>query len=371
VELLRAGFDTVKLRAAAFEIDDGARLWESEEQVRRRRPTSRTVLAAGQSDVGRLRWKVGPGNIGLESPADTSEDRGVFWYEVSAPKVLGSYGNASEAGGVMLTSPGQMFELARLASFNVKEQLGVDIEERAWEVSRLDVAADFACDPVEGRRLIQAVERADFPRRKPSSYGHGETAMHGGRRNVFRVYDKGIEAKLVQPVRNVKGRRIAAGDRPRLQAGELVRFERQKRFTKQERPAAWGLDGLRVGRILFNDVETLVARYPNGIEVAGAIQWAIRLLREPDRWPTQGQRGASSALTAGGGAVLLAELGKQELITILGESSGQRLLRTLRHLDYAPAIEPGEPLESFVVNFTSARDQIADAFNLVDAREAA
>jgi hypothetical protein len=94
-------------------------------------------------------------------------------------------------------------------------------------IARLDATVTLSCERAEGLATLAGMASLDVPRMKPAVYGKpAQTVYLQGERSsrVFaRVYDKGVQTGLSAP-------------------GELVRFEDQRRFTKETRRAVTNVE---------------------------------------------------------------------------------------------------------------------------------
>jgi hypothetical protein len=160
-----------------------------------------------------------------------------------------------------------LLEGAELAS----RRFGFPVDASVAALGRLDVAAELRFDDgADGLAFLHALSLADVPWAKVGTEGkkrdHVQTVNFRsvrGRTILMRAYDKGVESSLASP-------------------GELIRFERQRRYRKRDElsvAAALDLDmpGLFVGR----ELESLVRVTAEVV----CDQWgAIDRLNELVRW---------------------------------------------------------------------------------------
>jgi hypothetical protein len=129
------------------------------------------------------------------------------------------------------------------------QRFGFDVDPTDARLGRLDIAAELTFDDGrDGLAFLHALSLADVPWAKVGTEGkkreHIQTVNFRtvrGRQILMRAYDKGIEAGLAAP-------------------GELIRFERQRRYRKTaERTIAMALEldvrELFVGRELNSLVD--------------------------------------------------------------------------------------------------------------------
>jgi hypothetical protein len=101
------------------------------------------------------------------------------------------------------------------------QRFGFDVDPTDARLGRLDIAAELTfADGRDGLAFLHALSLADVPWAKVGTEGkkreHIETVNFRsvrGRQILMRAYDKGIEAGIAQP-------------------GQLIRFERQRRYRK-------------------------------------------------------------------------------------------------------------------------------------------
>lgn len=112
------------------------------------------------------------------------------------------------------------------------KRFGFDVDPTDARLGRLDIAAELSFDDGrDGLAFLHALSLADVPWAKVGTEGkkreHIETVNFRsvrGRQILMRAYDKGVEAGIAPP-------------------GELIRFERQRRYRKPaERSAAQALE---------------------------------------------------------------------------------------------------------------------------------
>ena len=95
-------------------------------------------------------------------------------------------------------------------------------------IARVDATVTVKYDdPRQGRAVLTGLSALDVPRCKPVVYGKPAQTVYlqgsGSKKVLGRIYDKGIEAALGVP-------------------GSLVRFEDQRRYTKETRRAVENLE---------------------------------------------------------------------------------------------------------------------------------
>jgi len=112
------------------------------------------------------------------------------------------------------------------------QRFGFDVDVSDARVGRLDIAAELSFnDGRDGLAFLHALSLADVPWAKVGTEGkkreHIQTVNFRsvrGRQILMRAYDKGVEARIAAP-------------------GELIRFERQRRYRKTaERTVALALE---------------------------------------------------------------------------------------------------------------------------------
>ena len=124
------------------------------------------------------------------------------------------------------------------------EHFGFHVDASAAALGRLDVATEIRFpDGRAGLAFLHALSLADVPWAKVGTEGKKRERLETvvfrslrGRTVLMRAYDKGVESGLAP-------------------AGQVIRFERQRRFRKQREPsiehaATYDLDGVFVGREL-------------------------------------------------------------------------------------------------------------------------
>jgi hypothetical protein len=112
------------------------------------------------------------------------------------------------------------------------QRFGFDVDPTDARLGRLDIAAELRFDDGrDGLAFLHALSLADVPWAKVGTEGkkreHIQTVNFRsvrGRQILMRAYDKGVEASIAPP-------------------GELIRFERQRRYRKTaERTVAMALE---------------------------------------------------------------------------------------------------------------------------------
>lgn len=129
------------------------------------------------------------------------------------------------------------------------EHVGIEVEGTA-AIGRLDVATELRfASGRDGLAFLHALSLADVPWAKVGTEGKKRDRIETvafravrGRAVLMRAYDKGVEAGTAAP-------------------GEIIRFERQRRFRKRREPAVdqaatFNLDDVFVGRELRSLVDT-------------------------------------------------------------------------------------------------------------------
>jgi len=136
-----------------------------------------------------------------------------------------------------------------MARFAASERFGFAVDPSAAALGRLDVAAELRfADGRDGTAFLHALSLADVPWAKVGTEGRKRDPIETvtfrsvkGRSVLMRAYDKGVESGLAP-------------------AGELVRFERQRRFRRSLEPSiqqalTYDLDDVFVGRELRSLVD--------------------------------------------------------------------------------------------------------------------
>jgi hypothetical protein len=144
-----------------------------------------------------------------------------------------------------LLSMAELEHGARVAA----QRFGFDVDHTDARLGRLDIAAELSFDDGrDGLAFLHALSLADVPWAKVGTEGkkreHIQTVNFRtvrGSQILMRAYDKGVEAGIAQP-------------------GELIRFERQRRYRKTlERTVAMALEldprQLFIGRELHSLVD--------------------------------------------------------------------------------------------------------------------
>ena len=150
-------------------------------------------------------------------------------------------------------------------------RFGFPVEASRAALGRLDVAAELRFeDGTDGLAFLHALSLADVPWAKVGTEGKKRERIQTvnfrsvrGRTILMRTYDKGIESGLASP-------------------GELIRFERQRRYRKRDELSVSAALDLDVGRLFVGrELESLV-------HVTAEVvcdQWgAIDRLSELVRW---------------------------------------------------------------------------------------
>jgi hypothetical protein len=128
------------------------------------------------------------------------------------------------------------------------QRFGFDVDPIDARLGRLDIAAELRFDDGrDGLAFLHALSLADIPWTKVGTEGkkreHIQTVNFrsvGGRQILMRAYDKGIEAGIAAP-------------------GELIRFERQRRYRKTaEKSVAMALELEPRELFIGRELESLV-----------------------------------------------------------------------------------------------------------------
>jgi hypothetical protein len=138
---------------------------------------------------------------------------------------------------------GDLLEQLAMAGFPLGRDAGL---------GRVDGTATLATgDALRGRAILAGLAALDVPRCKPVVHGKPPQTVYleSGRsaRKHARVYDKGIEQGTAR-------------------AGELLRFEDQRRYAKEQRRAVVDMDGAQIGR-KFQQRFGAMARSARGVRV--------------------------------------------------------------------------------------------------------
>jgi hypothetical protein len=153
----------------------------------------------------------------------------------------------------------------------VSERFGFRVDESRAAIGRLDVAAELRFeDGADGLAFLHALSLADVPWAKVGTEGKKRDRIQTvnfrsvrGRSILMRAYDKGIESGLAP-------------------AGELIRFERQRRYRKQRELAISAALDLDVARLFVGRELESLARVTAEVVCD---QWgAIDRLNELVRW---------------------------------------------------------------------------------------
>ena len=129
----------------------------------------------------------------------------------------------------------------------VRERFGFQIDATAVAVGRLDVAAELRFDDGrDGLAFLHALSQADVPWAKVGTEGKKRDRIQTvnfrsvrGRTILMRAYDKGVESDLASP-------------------GELIRFERQRRYRKHAEMSVEVATELDVARLFVGrELESL------------------------------------------------------------------------------------------------------------------
>lgn len=152
-----------------------------------------------------------------------------------------------------------------------RERFGFAVDASVVAVGRLDVAAELRFeDGRDGLAFLHALSRADVPWAKVGTEGKKRDRIQTvnfrsvrGRTILMRAYDKGVESDLASP-------------------GELIRFERQRRYRKRselrvEDAADFDIARLFIGREL-ESLSRVTA------EVVCDVWGAVDRLNELVRW---------------------------------------------------------------------------------------
>jgi hypothetical protein len=170
------------------------------------------------------------------------------------------------SGDHSLLPTSALFEGARVGS----ERLGFDVDASRAAVGRLDVAAELRFeDGRDGLAFLHALSLADVPWAKVGTEGKKRECIQTvnfrsvrGRTVLMRAYDKGVESALASP-------------------GELIRFERQRRYRKRSELSVTDAGELNVAQLFVGrELDSLVRVSAEVVcDVWGAIDRLNELVR--------------------------------------------------------------------------------------------